>query len=396
MFGGGRQFCATKSPTFHILNVKPVIMKFLNTTIITFLFPILVTAQVAMKDDSFVNKMDGPISDLLDLYIHKKMDTLHIPGLALAVVKNGEIVYSKGYGYANLELQTPMKPSHKFLIGSITKSITAVALMKLWEDGRFSLEDEIGKYIDGLPDHWKPLTIEQLLNHTSGIPTYLEAPPPCDFVFNPDNYTRMNFLQEVMCLPLDFVPGSQWKYSSATGYDLLGMIIEKLSGTSYFEYIRKNIYLPSVMNESSWIDYDSVISDRVDGYYFKNGRFHNSEQLDPIGEYAHGGLMSTTLDLIKFDDALFSYKLLKKTTLDLMLTNAKLNDGSTVTSYGLGFGLTPYGVHKRIGHTGAAPGFSTSYSRFIDEKISVFVFTNKDSDYSILKLSNEIASFFLK
>lgn len=371
-------------------------MKFLNTTIITFLFPILVTAQVAMKDDSFVNKMDGPISDLLDLYIHKKMDTLHIPGLALAVVKNGEIVYSKGYGYANLELQTPMKPSHKFLIGSITKSITAVALMKLWEDGRFSLEDEIGKYIDGLPDHWKPLTIEQLLNHTSGIPTYLEAPPPCDFVFNPDNYTRMNFLQEVMCLPLDFVPGSQWKYSSATGYDLLGMIIEKLSGTSYFEYIRKNIYLPSVMNESSWIDYDSVISDRVDGYYFKNGRFHNSEQLDPIGEYAHGGLMSTTLDLIKFDDALFSYKLLKKTTLDLMLTNAKLNDGSTVTSYGLGFGLTPYGVHKRIGHTGAAPGFSTSYSRFIDEKISVFVFTNKDSDYSILKLSNEIASFFLK
>jgi CubicO group peptidase (beta-lactamase class C family) len=331
----------------------------------------------------------------VDSYIIQSMDSLHIPGLALAVAKNGEIIYQKGYGYSNLELSKKVIPESKFLIGSITKSFTAVSIMKLWEMAMFSFKDEIGKFVPNIPDHWKPLTIEQLLNHTSGIPTNVSIPPPCKFDADPENYTRMNFLQEVMCLPLDFKPGTQWKYSAATGYDLLGMMIENLSGYSYFEFIKKLIYEPASMSESNWINNEDTLANRVSGYYFKNGTFEKSEPLDAIGEFAHGGLMSTVLDLVKFDYALFNNMLISHHSLQLLIANASLNDGTLVKNYGLGFGLTPFGDHKRIGHTGAAPGFSSSYSHFIDADLSIFVLTNKDSDFSRLNFSNEIASFFL-
>jgi len=365
-------------------------MKYLSVVLI--FLPMLLNAQTGIQN---MNKIDSSIKYNIDEFILSKMDSFHIPGLALAVVKDDEIIYTHGYGYANLELKTPIQPESKFLIGSITKSVTAVALMMLWEKGMFSLNDSIGNYVDNIPETWKSLTIEQLLNHTSGIPTNLEMPPPCDYEYDSQNYTRMNYFQEVMCLPLEFTPGTQWKYSGATGYDLLGVMIEKLSGDNYYEFIRKNIYTPALMSESYWIDYVRVIPNRVDGYYFVDGAFQNSDKLDAIGEYAHGGLMSTILDLFKFDKALFEGTLVKKSTLELMLTNAKLTNGMVAASYGLGFGLTPYKGHRRIGHTGSAPGYSTAYSRFINNNLSIIVLTNKESDYGMLNFSNEIARYFL-
>ncbi len=368
-------------------------MKYL--TAIFIVLPMVLLAQTNTQDKTTIDKIDPSIKYQVDEFITRKIDSIHIPGLALAVVKNDKISYTHGYGYANLELKTPVIPASKFLIGSITKSFTAVALLMLWEKGKFSLDDPIGNYVDDMPELWKPLTIEQLLNHTSGIPSIEEGHSPCEFEFDNDNYTRRNYLQEVMCLPLDFIPGTQWKYSSSTGYDLLGLMIEKLSGDKYYEFIRKNIYVPSLMTESGWIDYDSVMKNRVDGYYYVDGEFQNSDTLDAIGEFAHGGLVSTILDLIKFDCALFAEKLVKKSTLELMITNATLTDGTVVPSYGLGFGLTPYEGERRIGHNGAAPGFSTSYSRFIDKGLTIIMLTNKEAGYGTLKFSNEIAHFFL-
>lgn len=352
-------------------------------------------AQTGNQSISVVDKLDTSIKYKVDEFIVNRMDSFHIPGLALAIVQNDKIIYARGYGYSNLELNTYVIPESKFLIGSISKSITAVALMKLWEKRMFSLGDSIGKYVDDIPDHWKPLTIEQLLNHTSGIPTNLEMPPPCSFEFDFDHYTRRNFFQEVMCLPLEFSPGTQWKYSGATGYDLLGVMIERLTGENYYEFIRKNIYVPASMNDSYWIDYDSVIQNRVDGYYYLDGYFQNSDKLDAIGEYAHGGLMSTILDLANFDNALFNGMLVSKSTLELMITNARLANGTVVPNYGLGFGLTPHAGNKRIGHTGSAPGFSTAYSRFINKNLTIIILANKESDFGMLQFSNEIAHYFL-
>lgn len=142
-------------------------MKYLAAILI--LFPIVLRAQKVSQNINTIDKIDPSIKYQVDEFIVSKMDSFHIPGLALAVVQNDDIFYTRGYGYANLELNTPIHPESKFLIGSITKSFTAVALMMLWEKGEFSLSDPIGNYVDDIPEFWKPLTIEQLLNHTSGI-----------------------------------------------------------------------------------------------------------------------------------------------------------------------------------------------------------------------------------
>lgn len=296
----------------------------------------------------------------VDSFVFSRMKGLHIPGISVAVVKNGKIIYAKGYGYANIELGIAVQPESNFLIASITKIFTSVSIMMLWEQQKLRLEDSIGYYLKDLPEHWNKITIRQLLNHTSGLPSNLKLPPPCKFDYDPNNYTRLDYIKEVACLPLNFVPGTRWEYSSTTGYNLLGMMIEKISGESYWAFLKKHIFYPLSMNNSGSIDYNSFIANRVIGYNYINHRFENSEQLDSIGEYAAGGLISTVIDLAKFDAALYTGTLLKKSTLDMMFTNAKLNDGTIVGSYGLGVGLTPYGGNKRVGHTGGAPGFSSS------------------------------------
>lgn len=335
------------------------------------------------------------IAKKVDAFVLAKMETLHIPGVSLAIVRNGEIIHSKGYGYANLELNVPVDPHSNFLIASVTKTFTAVAVMMLWEQGKFKLDDSIGNYLPDLPNHWNELTIQQILNHTSGIPSNLERIPPCTFSFDPDNYTRADYIKEVACLPLNFRPGTKWEYSGTAGYNLLGMLIEKLAGKSYWTFLNEHIFSPLSMSETGRINYDTLIPNRANGYKYENGYFRNSEQLDHVGEFAAGGIISTVMDLAKYDAALYGEKLLKRKTLDIMFTNARLSDGTIVPSYGLGFGLTAYQGHKRVGHTGGTPGFSSSLNRFIYKKISVIILSNTNHpDYHVLQFSNEIAAFY--
>ncbi|MEZ4954953.1 MAG: serine hydrolase domain-containing protein [Saprospiraceae bacterium] len=288
----------------------------------------------------------------LDTFINNKLQSLHIPGLSLAVVEEGKIIYTKGYGLANLENQTPARPETNFLIASVTKSFTATAIMMLWEEGKFSLEDSIGQYLEDLPAHWNPLTIRQLLNHTSGVPYNIEPKPPCQFEFDCNHYTLKNYLQEVACLPLNFPPGTEWRYSGTAGYTLLGMLIEKLSGKTYWEFLDVRIFSPLGMNETGPIDYTKLITNRASGYNFENGEFLNSEQLDPVGEFASGGLMSTVLDLAKWDAALYTEKLLKRSTLELMWDECPPQRlQPSFPPMVLAFGLTPYLDQRRVGHT---------------------------------------------
>ncbi|MCB1022949.1 MAG: beta-lactamase family protein [Acidobacteria bacterium] len=334
-------------------------------------------------------------STKVDEFVTNEMKTSRIPGASLAVIKSGRIIFLKGYGSANLELDVKAVPQTNYLIASVTKSFTAIALMSLWEEGKFDLDDAIGKYLDDLPEHWKPLTIRQLLSHTSGIPTNLDPESGCKFDFDPDKYTRKNFLQEVECLPLDFEPGTKWKYSSSTGYTLLGSLIEKLSGKTYEVYLIERIFDPLKMHETRMLDHDRLKRNRADGYNFEDGEFSNSERLDPVGEFASGGLVSTVLDLAKFDAALYSARILKRTTLEKMWTNARLNDGTVIESYGLGFGLTPFKGQKRVGHTGGTPGYSSCYTRFTEKKISVILLTNTNhKDFNVGEMCNEIAAFY--
>jgi D-alanyl-D-alanine carboxypeptidase len=333
----------------------------------------------------------------LDNFIAEKMTTFNIPGASVVILKDKKIIYSKGYGFANLELQSPAKAESNYLIGSITKTFAATAVMMLWEEGRLKLEDKIGSYIPTLPEHWKPITIRQLLNHTSGIVTNQEsATSKCQFAFDCDNYTQENLIQETSCLPLNFQPGTKFEYSGRNYY-ILGMLIEKLSGKPFGQFLNERIFIPLGMTETAMIDYKKIVPNRATGYILENEILSNSEQMDAVVELSDGGLMSSSPDLAKWISSFYTEKLLKRTTIEMMWDNARLTNGIIVTQYGIGFGLTPYKGHKRIGHMGGIPGFSSCLTHFLEQDLTVILLTNvTNSKFSIGQIGNEMAEIYLR
>ncbi len=350
--------------------------------------PVLTSAQT--KSITEIERQ----AEKVDVYVREKMAAKHIPGLSLAVLRDGKIVLAKGYGMANLELSVPATEKTNYLIASITKTFAGVATMMLVEEGKISLEEPISKYLTGLPDAWNPATLRQLLNHTSGIKTNLEITAPCKFDFDPDSYTQADVIKETACLPLSFPPGEKWEYSGR-GYFLLGMMIEKVTGKTFEQFLQERIFTPLEMKETRMMNYTEIISNRANGYRWEKGAFRNSQQMNPVTEFADGGLVSTVLDMAKWDAALYTEKLLKRKTLEQMWTNAKLNNGQIVPSYGIGFGLTPFRGRKRVGHTGGIPGFSSGFSRLVDDKLTVILLTNiSHPDFNVGEMTNEIASFY--
>lgn len=331
----------------------------------------------------------------LDFFVQEKMKSKNIPGLSLAVVREGKVIYTKGYGMANLELSVPATEKTVYSITSISKTFTAIAAMMLVEAGTISLEEPISKHFSDLPTAWRPVTIRQLLNHTSGINSFTNHKNiPCPVGKDVRDYKQGDVLKEVMCLPLDFTPGERWSYGD-TGYYLLGMLIEKVSGKSYEQFLRERIFAPLGMPHTRLISYIELIPNRADGYNFQNGAFRHAMRFE-FDEFPNAGLVSTVLDMAKLDAALYGEKLLKRATLEQMWTNVRLNNGEIVQSYGLGFGLTPFRGSRRVGHSGGGGlGFSTTITRLVDDKVTVIILTNANQEgFLISDMANEIASFY--
>jgi D-alanyl-D-alanine carboxypeptidase len=331
----------------------------------------------------------------VDAFVREKMTANHIPGLSLAVVRDGKIIFAKGYGLANLELNVPATEKTNYSLALISKTFTALATMMLVENGKISLEEPISKHLSDLPAAWRAVTIRQLLNHTSGISSFTaQEKIPCAVGKHPREYIKGDVLKEVACLPLDFAPGERWAYGD-TGYYLLGMLIEKVSGKTYQEFLSERIFAPLGMQDTRLISYTELIPNRADGYNFDKGSFQHAQRFE-FDEFPNAGVVSTVLDMAKLDAALYGEKLLKQATLQQMWTNAKLNNGKIVESYGLGFGLTPYQGRRRVGHSGGGGlGFSTAFTRFIDEKITVIVLENANQEaFSTINMANEIASYY--
>jgi CubicO group peptidase (beta-lactamase class C family) len=296
---------------------------------------------------------------------------------------------------ANLELSVPATEKTVYHIASITKTFTAMATMLLVQEGKISLEEPISKYFPDLPEAWRAVKIRHLLNHTSGIKSFSNNDKiPCQVGKSESEYGRADALKEVACLPLEFSPGERWAYGD-TGYHLLGMLIEKVSGKDYEQFLSERIFQPLEMRDTRLNSYNQLVTNRADGYSFHNSKFHNAGLL-PIFEFANAGLVSTVLDMAKLNIAFTSEKLLRRATLEQMMTNAKLNNGEIVPSYGLGVGLTPFQGRKRIGHNGGGGlGFSTSLTHFINEKITVVVLANANQPTGgVGEMANEIASFY--
>lgn len=321
------------------------------------LFVLLLVASFAHADDD----VDRFVSN----FIQKKQ----VPGVALLVRQNGRIVKMQGYGLGNLEQSAPVISQTIFQSGSMGKQFTAMGVMILAERGKLNIDDLISKYLD-VPATWRGIKIRHLLTHTSGLGDYPES-----FDMRRD-YTEDEIFKMVTAQPLNFAPGEKWSYSNL-GFITLGVLIHKVSGQFYGDFLHDNIFVPLGM-KTRIINERDIIPHRAAGYVLRDGEFKNQEWVSPtVNTTADGSLYFTIEDLAKWDEALESGKLVSAATYKEMWSPVKLNDG-TFADYGFGWrlGKAPNG-DPLIGHGGAWQGFATVIERYPKQHLTVVALSNR-------------------
>ncbi|MFK7772610.1 MAG: serine hydrolase [Saprospiraceae bacterium] len=295
------------------------------------------------------------------------------PGVTLLVAKDGNIIFKGASGMANLELNIPMKVDHVLRIGSITKQFTAVAILMLQEQSKLNIQDDITKFIPDYPTNGKKITVEHLLTHTSGIQSYTEIPG-----FMANHLRGDKTVEEMMDFfknnPMSFSPGEKFQYNNS-GYFLLGVIIEKVSGMTYGDFVEQNIFQKIGMKNSFYDSENKVIPNRVSGYEMDGGQIINAPYLSSTIPYAAGSLISTVEDLYKWNQAIHNYTLIKKESLEKALTPFTLNDGES-TEYGYGWGIKNFFNEKSFQHSGGINGFVSNAMYLPEQNLFVAAFSN--------------------
>jgi CubicO group peptidase (beta-lactamase class C family) len=309
-------------------------------------------------------------------YVKAEMQRQHIPGLALLIAKNGKIIRAEGFGLANVELQVPVRPETIFQSGSVGKQFTATAVMMLVEEGKIGLDDPLTKFFTDGPAAWKDVTVRELLSHTGGFGDY-----PKDFNFRKD-WTEEELLKLVESIPLAYAPGTKWEYSNL-GYLTLGILIRRVTGEFYGDFLQQRIFQPLGMTSTRIISEADIIPNRAAGYRLKKGELKNQEWVAPmVNTTADGSLYFSVLDLAKWDAALYTEKLLKRSSFDLMWTPTKLKSGQPNAgrpnsgNYGFGWFIDDRGGHRCIHHDGSWQGFETAIDRYLDDQLTVVALTN--------------------
>jgi D-alanyl-D-alanine carboxypeptidase len=328
-------------------------------------------------------------ADRADDLLKAEMQKHQIAGLALMVVKNGHAIKTECYGTANLEWDVPVTPDTVFEIGSMTKQFTAACILLLQEDGKLSLDDKISQHLKDTPPVWTNITIRHLLTHTSGIKNYTVL----DGFEMRQHMTQAQFIQKMGSYPLDFQPGASWTYCNS-GYNLLGFIVENVSGKSYWDFLRERIFQPLQMTGTTSRVPGIIVPHRAAGYELKNG-VHINRDYDLTDLFSAGAIISTIKDIAKWNAALDRNKFLKPSSRKQWWTPVKLNDGKT-HSYGFGWFLDPENGHKDIGHGGSTSGFSSTIQRFPDDELSVLILTNADETGVATKLAKEVAALYFE
>jgi CubicO group peptidase (beta-lactamase class C family) len=305
----------------------------------------------------------------VDEFIKSAMGNQHIPGLSLAVIKGGKPVIVKGYGVANLEHQVPVKPETIFQSGSVGKQFTAMAVMILVDEGKISLDEKISKYLGDVPPAWANINVRHLLSHTSGMTDY-----PEDFDFRKD-YSEDELLKKAEEIPLAFQAGERWAYSNM-GYVVLGILIGKVTGKFYGDFLSDRVFKPLGMTTARVISEKDIVPNRAAGYVLQNGEIKNQAWVSPsMNTTADGSLYLSTLDMIKWEDGLAKRKLLTKQSYEQLWSQIRLNDGSDYP-YGFGWGFRAVNGKRVIEHGGAWQGFRSHIVRYIDNDLTVIVFAN--------------------
>jgi len=312
-------------------------------------------------------------ADQIDDFIQAEMQNRGIPGLALAVLNHGRVIKSAGFGIANLEAGSRVTPHSVFDLASLTKPFTATAVMILVEEGKLDIDQSVRKYVRGLPEAWEKMTVAHLLAHTSGLPELFpeeEQGPPSMEV------SAASQFESLIHMRLLDRPGMQGNYSDP-GYFLLGLVIEKVSGKPYGQFLAERIFTSLGMTSSSLIDHWKIVKDRVSSYIRPRQELLNARRDFQVELPSYFGIRSTAEDLEKWEQALDSATILKRETLTKMWTPWKLADGSQSSvggrPYGLGWMLDQVDGHPIAEHSGVT---GTDMLRSLDTGVTVIVLTN--------------------
>lgn len=319
----------------------------------------------------------------VDNFVQTMMKDVEIPGLSLAVMENGKLIYAKAYGYAQLERATPARPEHRFQIGSISKSFAAVAVMLLVEDGKIGLDDKIGTHLGSVPSAWDAITVRHLLTHTSGMQR------------DPDDATvrqieagaalsDTDLLEIAGKMPLQGVPGRSYSYSNV-GFNVIGIIVARVSGKSYGDFMQERIFGPLNMRDTRVMKRNESLDGMATGYVRDGGTIRvdvmSPGMRDLLG-HAAGGIESTALDMVKFDAALHAGALPSFTSQSQMWINSTLVQVASTPddadiNYGLGWFLSTVNGHRKVYHAGQTAAYISDFIRYPSAGISVVVFTNQ-------------------
>lgn len=309
----------------------------------------------------------------VDQMIESLMAKRKIPGLALAVVEQGKVIFAKGYGQANLELGVPVTPDTVFDLASITKPITASCLMLLVQESKVGLDDPVAKYVPGAPTAWEKMTVRHLLQHTSGLADLDHAFTNIGGGGLWAEYPKAEMLKAVIGRPADFAPGAGWQYSD-DGYFTLGVIIERASGQRYQDFVTSRFFAPLGMSTACFIDQWQIVRNRASGYTLRNGAVAQIRRIWQIELNPFSGARATLRDMLRWEEELRSKRVLFPSTLDQMWTEGELNTGDP-TGYGLGWFIRNLRGYRVIEHSGST---GTDFYIIPEKKIAAVVLTNLD------------------
>jgi CubicO group peptidase (beta-lactamase class C family) len=312
-------------------------------------------------------------ADAVDDYVQSVMTAEKIPGVSLVIQRDGKAVKSRGYGFANVELQVPATADTIYQSGSVGKQFTAAGILLLAEDGKLSLDDRLAKFYPDGPPHWHRITIRQLLTHTSGIKDYSD-----EYDMRAD-YTEKRQVEIAKTIPLDFEPGTQWSYSN-TGYLILGALVSKLAGKHWSEFLAERVFTPLGMKTARMISERDLVMHRADGYELDDkGEVKNQGWVSPdVNTTGDGALYFSAKDLAAWNDALDAGKFLSPDHFKAWWTPVALANGTTYP-YGFGWGIGETRGYLEIEHGGAWQGFRTAIERFPEQHLNISVLTNLDA-----------------
>jgi CubicO group peptidase (beta-lactamase class C family) len=335
------------------------------------------------------------------------------PGLAVLVRQNGQTVFERGYGVRELRKFAEIDPQTNFRLASCSKQFTAMSIMLLVHDGKLRYDDKLSDVFPDFPEYGKAITIRNLLNHTSGLPDYEDLMAAAETRKGAPIWTKTHQIQDAEVLHLlkkestgKFAPGTQWSYSNS-GYVLLGLVVAKISGQPYSEFLRERIFVRLKMSQTvAYQEGKNKVANRAYGHSKEAREWKETDQSPTSATLGDGGIYSSLTDLAKWDEALTQHTLVSEDEMQAALTPAQLTTGAqpqwpdnsdrpagTPVAYGFGWFLDPYRNHSRMWHYGETVGFHTYITRFAADRLTVIILCNR-TDLDPESLALKVADLY--